>query len=102
MKGKPIDDQTRCVHYHTDKDVIAIRFKCCGEFYPCYACHAETAGHNARGWPKAEWDSKAILCGVCNNELTINEYLTCGDECPNCKAQFNPNCSLHYGLYFEY
>jgi uncharacterized CHY-type Zn-finger protein len=24
-----------------------------------------------------------------------------GNECPNCNASFNPNCSKHYHLYFK-
>ena len=101
IKGKLIDDQTRCVHYHSPVDVIAIKFKCCAEYYPCYYCHEEEAGHEARVWNKNEWDTKAILCGVCKTELTINEYLVCADRCPICNASFNPNCNKHYHLYFE-
>lgn len=28
VHGPTVDDQTRCVHYQTDLDVIAIRFAC--------------------------------------------------------------------------
>ncbi|GIQ68268.1 hypothetical protein XYCOK13_10920 [Xylanibacillus composti] len=31
-----IDEQTRCRHYHSELDRIAIRFKCCDQFYGCY------------------------------------------------------------------
>jgi uncharacterized CHY-type Zn-finger protein len=101
IKGKVIDDQTRCVHYHSPVDVIAIKFKCCAAYYPCYYCHEEEAGHQAEVWQKNEWQTKAILCGVCKTELSINEYLASGDQCPTCKAAFNPNCNKHYHLYFE-
>lgn len=40
--GKPIDHQIRCIHYHTTNDIIAIKFKCCDQYYPCYSCHDET------------------------------------------------------------
>ena len=33
--GATVDDQTRCVHYAGPLDIVAIRFHCCGEFYPC-------------------------------------------------------------------
>jgi uncharacterized CHY-type Zn-finger protein len=99
--GKLIDDETRCEHYHAQVDVIAIKFKCCEKYYPCYQCHEETADHPAQTWTKDEWDIKAILCGVCKNELTINEYMRSGNCCPNCKGAFNPNCSKHYHLYFQ-
>jgi uncharacterized CHY-type Zn-finger protein len=98
--GPTVDDQTRCVHYRTPLDVIAIRFACCGEFYPCHACHAETADHPARQWPVAERGERAVLCGVCGGTLTIADYLE-ADSCPDCGAAFNPGCKLHTELYFE-
>lgn len=101
VRGKIIDVNTRCVHYHSPLDVIAIKFKCCHEYYPCYECHKEVAGHEAQSWRKEEFDTRAILCGICNHELTIHEYLTSDNSCPHCNASFNPNCSKHYHLYFE-
>ena len=101
VKGKTTDEFTRCIHYHSEVDVIAIKFKCCREFYPCYECHEETAGHQAEVWPKEQWNEKAILCGRCQYVLTINEYLISGDKCPSCHGAFNPKCSNHYHLYFE-
>jgi uncharacterized CHY-type Zn-finger protein len=99
--GKPTDNQTRCVHYHSALDIIAIRFKCCDKYYPCFSCHEETAGHPARVWPKVEFDTKAVICGVCAHELTVNEYMQCRNTCPKCNSSFNPGCSKHYHLYFE-
>lgn len=101
VKGKTIDDQTRCVHYHSPLDIVAIKFKCCGDYYPCYQCHEETTDHKPLVWKKNEWDTGAILCGVCKKELTINQYLSSNDRCPHCRAAFNPKCSNHYHLYFE-
>lgn len=99
--GKLLDDQTRCVHYHSLLDVIAIRFKCCGSYFPCFECHEETADHPARPWLRSEWNTPAILCGVCRHELTIEEYMSANHQCPNCKAAFNPGCARHYHLYFS-
>lgn len=101
IHGKPVDDNTRCIHYHSVLDVIAIKFKCCGKYYPCYQCHEETAGHAAITWKKNEWNTKAIFCGICKKELTIEQYVQSGNQCPNCNALFNPGCSRHYHLYFE-
>lgn len=101
IKGKPIDAETRCVHWHAELDVIAIKFKCCGEYYPCFECHEETANHAAQQWKKSEFNEKAILCGRCQAELTISEYLNSGHQCPSCGGAFNPRCSLHHHLYFE-
>lgn len=36
VKGVALDANTRCRHYGTDKDIIAIKFKCCETFYACY------------------------------------------------------------------
>lgn len=99
--GKPIDQQTRCQHWHSDLDVIAIKFKCCEKYYPCFSCHEETADHEPEVWPKSKFDTKAILCGVCGTELSITDYQSSSNTCPNCKAAFNPGCSKHYHLYFE-
>lgn len=102
VKGKTIDDQTRCEHWHSSLDIIAIKFKCCKEYYyPCYQCHEETVDHKPEVWKKEEWNTKAILCGVCKTELTINEYFHSVNHCPHCHAAFNPNCCRHYHLYFE-
>ena len=101
VKGKLIDEYTRCVHYHSPVDLIAIKFKCCDEYYPCFECHEETAGHESEAWKRNEFNTKAILCGVCNYEMTIHEYLTSNNQCPQCRSAFNPNCNKHYHLYFE-
>ncbi|MEO8770125.1 MAG: CHY zinc finger protein [Ferruginibacter sp.] len=101
IKGKPVDENTRCVHYHAELDIIAIRFKCCNDYYPCYYCHEETAGHTHEVWLKAAFDTKAILCGNCKHEMTITEYKSSNYKCPSCSSPFNPKCSNHDHFYFE-
>lgn len=98
--GSTVDHQTRCIHYRTELDVVAIRFRCCGEFYPCHRCHEESVDHPVVVWPASEWDAEAILCGVCDTVLPISRYLEV-DGCPSCGAPFNPRCRLHKHLYFE-
>ncbi len=99
--GQVVDAQTRCAHYNTDLDVIAIRFFCCREYYPCHLCHAEVPGqHEAKGWPVTEYDARAVMCGVCEHELSIAGYLARAD-CPGCGARFNPGCKLHTDRYFS-
>lgn len=95
-----IDEQTRCRHYHGPNDVIAIKFKCCGEYYCCYFCHEETADHPAVPWEPGERSEQAVLCGGCGAVLTIGAYLGCGSVCPACGIAFNPRCAVHYPLYF--
>lgn len=97
--GPTVDEQTRCIHYATKLDVIAIRFICCDRYYPCHLCHQETADHDAVPWPADARDRPAVLCGVCRSELSVTDYLAT-DSCPSCTARFNPSCALHYPLYF--
>ncbi|MBT2484723.1 MULTISPECIES: CHY zinc finger protein [unclassified Microbacterium] len=100
VRGRIIDAMTRCVHYGTAVDIVAIRFACCGEYYPCHLCHEETAGHPAQQWGLHERETKAVLCGACRTELSIGEYLPVS-ECPHCRSRFNEGCALHAHLYFE-
>jgi len=101
VKGMLIDPFTRCAHYHSDNDIIAIKFKCCQTYYPCYECHEQLADHEIARWKKEEFEQKAILCGQCGTELSIEQYIHGNATCPYCKARFNPGCSLHYHLYFD-
>lgn len=98
--GPVVDDMTRCVHYRTEVDIVAIRFACCNEYYPCHRCHEETADHPARQWKASEREREAVLCGACGTELTIASYLAT-IECPSCRSPFNERCRLHTHLYFE-
>ena len=98
--GQTVDDETRCVHYRSAKDIVAIKFACCGRYYPCHLCHEEAETHRARQWPLRGRGTKAILCGACETELSIVDYLAT-DRCPSCSALFNERCSLHAHLYFE-
>jgi uncharacterized CHY-type Zn-finger protein len=99
--GRNVDPETRCIHWRSDLDIIAIKFACCGEWYSCYDCHSELAGHEAEVWAQRDFDEKAVLCGACGHQLTINEYLGSNPECPECCSNFNPGCAKHYHLYFE-
>ena len=100
VHGPAIDGQTRCIHYGTALDVIAIEFACCRRFYPCHLCHAADADHPAEQWLVSQRAERAILCGVCGHRLTIDEYSSAG-SCPACAAPFNPGCTLHWNLYFD-
>ena len=101
VKGNNVDGQTKCAHYHTPVDVIAIKFKCCINYFACYYCHAENTDHAAEIWKVDEFETEAILCGCCKVEMTINIYLQCENKCPNCKTAFNPRCINHHHFYFE-
>lgn len=101
MRGLDLDPQTRCAHYRSSLDVVAIRMRCCGEYYACRECHDALADHPAEVWPRAQWDENAARCGVCGHLMSVAAYLACEDRCPACAAGFNPGCRLHRGLYFE-
>jgi uncharacterized CHY-type Zn-finger protein len=100
VHGVDVDPETRCAHYRTDRDVVAIRFRCCGTYYPCSECHATVTDHPPERWPADTFDTTAVLCGVCGTELTVRAYLHCGDTCPHCEAAFNPGCRRHRDRYF--
>ena len=101
VHGVDLDAQTRCAHWRSPLDIVAIKMKCCGEYYACKDCHDALADHAAKVWPSSEFDQKAVLCGACGTELTVREYLACGNTCPVCGAGFNPGCRHHHHFYFE-
>lgn len=99
--GKTVDEQTRCKHYHSKRDIIAIKFPCCDTYYPCYQCHQECTDHPAKKWSQHQFDELAILCGVCTKEFTIHEYMELDSCCSQCRSTMNPGCQLHWNLYFK-
>lgn len=102
LKGQLVDTQTRCRHYHSALDIIAIKFKCCGIYFPCYKCHQELESHDIIRWNNLDLKAeKVILCGSCSSILYYKEYSANDNKCSYCSSDFNPNCSLHYGLYFD-
>jgi uncharacterized CHY-type Zn-finger protein len=101
VRGLDLDPETRCAHWHSPLDIVALKFRCCGAYYACRDCHDTLADHPARLWPAAERDAPAVLCGACGAEMSVTAYLGCDDRCPACAAPFNPGCKLHRHLYFE-
>ena len=55
VQGIDVDAQTRCAHWQGPMDVIALRMKCCGAWFPCFECHAALAITPRRSghWPSA-------------------------------------------------
>ena len=111
--GAAIDDQTRCVHWHSPRDVVAIKMHCCHRFYPCHTCHqqqTDSPPHPHTVWPRTEWQHPALLCGVCKSLFSIADYVNVYEanqaggsdsRCPHCKADWNPGCGKHLNLYFH-
>lgn len=79
---------------------MAIKMACCNTYYACKDCHEAIAGHTIQVWPRSQWNTPAILCGTCNSELTIQEYMDSANLCPHCRARFNPGCRNHDHFYF--
>jgi len=101
VRGVELDHETRCAHWRSARDVVAIKMRCCGIYYACKDCHDALAGHAPGLWPQAQWDEKAVLCGVCGYQMSVRQYMDCADTCPSCGACFNPGCKSHYRFYFE-
>jgi uncharacterized CHY-type Zn-finger protein len=101
IRGIALDGETRCVHWHSPVDIVAIKMKCCGVYYACRDCHDALAGHAIEVWPRAKFGAEAVLCGACGAEMSIRTYLECADGCPTCGAGFNPGCRSHRHFYFE-
>lgn len=101
VAGIDLDAETRCAHWHSPRDVVAIKMKCCGVYYACKDCHEALADHPIAVWPRTEWHEKAVLCGACGSELPIRDYLACRSRCPVCSANFNPDCRHHHHFYFD-
>jgi len=99
--GIDLDSETRCAHWRTAFDIIAIKMKCCGIYYACKECHDALADHPAEIRQQSMWDDPAVLCGACKTELPIRDSLECKNVCPVCGARFNPGCRNHYHYYFE-
>ncbi len=100
VRGVSLDKHTRCAHYHTELDIVALRFFCCGEFYACYSCHEALAGHKAQTWPASLCQQqnpppaaaaaaplstplpKVVVCGACGHLMTVSEYQHAGRKQP--------------------
>jgi len=100
INGVDVDPETRCAHYHGPTDIVALKSKCCGKWFPCHQCHDEIAGHPAIVWPEQEFDELVVLCGECGRQMSAREYLDCKSICPNCGRSFNPACATHAHYYF--
>src|SRR5437868_9140631 len=99
--GVTVNERTQCKHYHSEVDVVAVRFKCCNTLYACIRCHEEVAGHAPKVWGKDERAMHAVFCGNCHKTMSISQYLECRSHCPLCGAAFNPRCEQQHHHYFE-
>ena len=99
-QGLLVDDESRCVHYHSDKDIVALQCYECQKYYACYQCHNELESHTFSPYPLNLKQDRPILCGSCKKTLTYEKYREKG-SCPYCAALFNPACQSHHSMYFK-
>ena len=100
INGLLVDDQSRCQHYHSTLDIVALKCSGCLKYYACYQCHDSLEEHSFRAYPCQLKQDKVLICGVCRHEMTIEEYQQ-ALVCSHCHSAFNPACSKHYDIYFE-
>lgn len=96
IQGIGVDACGRCVHYHSDVDVVGNKCAECGMFWACFTCHELMADHPFGRMPL---DQPAVLCGVCGLVMDYGQY-SAVSQCPRCQHAFNPGCSMHRHLYF--
>ncbi|WP_247729005.1 CHY zinc finger protein [Halovivax limisalsi] len=101
VDGVGLDDATRCAHYDSPRDVVALRFGCCDTYFACHRCHDERTEHESAPWPRSRFDEPAVLCGACGSQFTPPTYVEADHRCPACASPFNPDCASHRDLYFE-
>ena len=97
--GLEIDEETRCLHYHSDLDIVALKCWVCQDYFSCYQCHDALRDHPFVAYPSKQKSDKVVLCGACRAELTIQDYQE-KMACSFCQRQFNPACQKHHSIYF--
>ena len=85
-----MDFLNRCEHCTSHLNLLALCYRCCGQYYACVRCHDVLAGHEIVIRDKADYETQAVLYGVCRAEFGLEDDLAGDDRCPSCKTQFNP------------
>eukprot|EP00939_MAST-03C_sp_MAST-3C-sp1_P005473 g5473.t1 len=94
--------ETRCTHWHSALDRVAIQASCCLKFYACVQCHDACESHRWKPWKAStSLQHHALLCGACGNTFSFVSYFSSPDKCSTCSASFNPNCKRHWDVYFS-
>ncbi|MDO5511731.1 CHY zinc finger protein [Corynebacterium sp.] len=98
IRGVDVDEQGRCAHYRSARDVVGNRCATCGDYWACHACHAVLADHP---FGRMRRDAAAsVVCGNCSHAMDYPAYAVAA-HCPACGHPFNPGCAAHASLYFE-
>lgn len=94
--GIDLDQEYRCLHYHTTLDIVGLKCAFCQTYYACYHCHDQLTEHAFV--PTGPAEMFPVMCGHCRKLLSRAEY-ECG-HCPYCQSPFNPACHRHKDIYF--
>lgn len=95
--GIALDQEYRCIHYHTVLDIVGLKCARCQVYYACYHCHDTLQDHAFE--PTDHKETYPVICGHCRQLLRRSEY-ECG-SCPFCFSPFNPSCHKHQDIYFS-
>lgn len=98
--GELLDHESRCRHYHTVLDIVALKCWSCRRYYACYQCHDQFECHDFTPYPRTRKEDKVVICGVCHKEMSIASYEE-ASACPRCGSAFNPACHKHKEIYFS-
>ncbi|TWT11350.1 hypothetical protein FRX54_03460 [Streptococcus sp. sy004] len=98
--GDVVDLETRCLHYHSARDIVALRCFSCRRYYPCYHCHDTYEQHTYQAY-SSQSEDEVVFCGACQIGMTALAYRQGKSVCPNCSAAFNPACKEHESIYFS-
>ena len=86
-----LSEKTRCEHWHSALDILALKAACCNRFYACHSCHSACEEHDWLPWPAdTSLDMMGLLCGACSKTFSLKQYLSGSSKCPHCDSPFNP------------
>lgn len=94
--GIDLDQEYRCLHYHTTLDIVGLKCAFYQTYYACYHCHDQLTEHAFV--PTGPAEMFPVICGHCRKLLSRAGY-ACG-HCPYCQSPFNPACHRHKDIYF--
>ncbi|WP_438835700.1 CHY zinc finger protein [Streptococcus pluranimalium] len=60
FKGIVIDDNSRCQHYHSSQNIVALKYADCHSYYACYKCHGAMESHSFKATSADE--VKPVIC----------------------------------------
>lgn len=84
-----------CRHYNGPLDMRRNRCASCGLYWDCHLCHAAATDHVFA--PMLIDAPLSTQCASCRGVMPYGHA-----QCPHCGQGFNPGCSLHDHIYYEF